>query len=154
MQFSLRTIFIIITTVAVYTAAEVALYQSTPEMGEMRALEAVVGLPLFVLWIVAACWVFQHRRKLEAYRLVLVALLIVIGWKVAGEIIYTIAFQLLNSSRHGLGSALLTLSSLFYDLADTASWALVLLAYIRANKARQVEPTSPWLPDEPATSER
>jgi hypothetical protein len=123
-------------------------------MGQTRALYAVVALPLFVLWIVAALWVFEHRRKLEAYGLVLTALLINIGWRVAGEIIYTIGFHLVTASSNNLGSALLALSSLLYAAANTASWALVLLAYIRVNKIKQAEPQSPWLPDEPATPER
>jgi hypothetical protein len=143
MQFSLRTIFIIFTTVAVYTAVEVALYRSAPDIGSSRSLYTVALLPLFVLWVVAACWVFEHRRTLEAYRLVLLAILLNIGSRLFGEVITTLGYHFVTTSRNGLGAAVFALSSLFYAAANTASWALVLLAYVRANQAKQVEPASP-----------
>jgi hypothetical protein len=47
-----------------------------------------------------------------------------------------------------------TLRTLLHAVAQFTAWSLVLLAYVRASKARPAETLSPWLPDEPAIPER
>jgi hypothetical protein len=153
MQFSLRTIFIVITATAVYTAIHVALYRvaAMPGLGVTLGFYAATLLPLFVLWVVAAAWVFQHRSELEGFRLVRTALLLCIADKIVGEILTTFGYRL-NSTSPGM-PWIFTLRMLLHSATQTAAWALVLLAYVRANKARRAESLSPWLPDEPAAPE-
>jgi hypothetical protein len=155
MQFSLRTIFIIFTTVAVYTAFHAALYQTAniSTLSVSLGFNAALTLPLFVLWVLATAWVYQHRGELKEFRLVLIALLLCIGDKILGEILITIAYRSINSVPPSV-AWIFTLRTLLHVAIQFTTWALVLLAYVRANKSKQAETLSPWLPDEPAAPER
>jgi hypothetical protein len=152
MQFSLRTIFIIFTTVAVYTAVNVALVQWAGAAKSLGPYAASM-LPMFLLWVVAVFWIYEHRATLTGYRLVLIALLLSITWRLASQAITSLAFRLISTSGAGV-PWLFTLQMFLDGFVRAAAWALVIYAFVRANDTKQVDTNSPWLPDEPAAPER
>jgi uncharacterized membrane protein len=153
MHFRLRTVFIVFTAVAIYTAVHVALLQNIGPAGLSRGVFAAEALPLFVVWVVAAVWVFENRRNLVAADLVLVALLLNIGWAFANEAITAMGYQLLQSSGRTNVSWLFGVSGLVGVAIKTVSWGLLLLAFVRANRARNpAASTRTGLPPEPGAS--
>src|SRR5215213_987078 len=131
MHFSLRATFIIVTTVAVYTAIHAAMFRMAPMSGMAISLgvNAAAQLPVFLVWTIAALWVFDRRQQLKGSRLVLIALLLEIAWRPASEAISMIAYRFMQSSPGTMGGIFFARSIL--DMAiKTAAWSMLLIAYI------------------------
>jgi hypothetical protein len=159
MHFRLRTIFIIITAAAAYTAFHVALYRWASPLISGRAFQTVFRLPVFLIWIVAAAWIMERRRTLAGGGLMLTALLLNIVWSMIAEATLAYGYHLVSSSQGSRGAWLFGVNSIIHFLVHAATWALILVAFMRANFAvRQPLPgptpgptdSSPW--DEPKPS--
>lgn len=137
MHFGLRTLFVIVTTVAVYTAFNVAIIQwTTTGMGAPHGLNAALRLPLLIVWVVGALWIFERRVALAGTAPLLVAFIVNAVWTFVGPAMSLYGIYTVGTGRP-LGSTLLALSSLVSVPLQTATWILVLIAFAQANNARR-----------------
>jgi hypothetical protein len=68
MQFSLRTLLIATTAVAIYVGGTLGILRTIDgwqggAVGSFNVIYILSGLPLFVLWAIAAVWAFERRER-------------------------------------------------------------------------------------------
>jgi len=157
MQFSLRTLLIATTAVAIYVGGSfgvvrtLSVWQGSSAMGMIPYSYLLFGMPTFVLWVVAVVWAYERRER-PGMKPLIGGLLLMLAWRVASPLVQAAILQPVLAS----GSArdvYLTFYTLINALMQTLSWALLLYAFVKASDANappvaQPQGASPISPSE------
>jgi hypothetical protein len=150
MHFSLRTLLIAMTAAAVYVGGLLGLYRSFDSSGVSSpfvAMQAVCGLPIFILWCVAGEWAFRRRSHIPAARLMFAAILTAAAWRLCSPFFQAMFFRYYSLNSGGSVNAVQwysAIATLLHSLFEFASWFLMTFAIIRATKATPKPDASPW----------
>ena len=153
MQFSLRTLLIATTAVAIYVGGFLVLFRTLgqgDESSPFAVVHAVCGLPIFILWCVAGEWAFRRRSSALSAKLMLAAILMAAAWRLLSPFAHAIFFRFfsLNSGNVDAFQSYRVTASLLQSSFEFASWLLMTFAVVQAiNPSSEREPTSPWLPE-------
>jgi hypothetical protein len=140
MQFRVRTLLSITTGVAVYLGLISMLNQvfvGTQNLpsGPLLA-RSLPKLPLFIVWLIGVIWVYEHRSRLRSSELVLTGLGLMMAWNMASDPLSMAVLMHMNQGRGTPSHFLLMAISLFSFVVNAGGWALILVAYARANERR------------------
>jgi hypothetical protein len=139
MHFSLRTLLVIVTAVAVYVGFHLGMFRT---FSPRRSLDVVVfiamlyRLPLFIIWSIACSMVFNRRVALRRANLVIAAILLAATWMMLFPFAQTTLFHLPSFNQNNLvdrrwyGAAL----SILDGAVEAASWGLMLYAYLETSR--------------------
>ncbi|MBL9165845.1 MAG: hypothetical protein JNL18_24190 [Planctomycetaceae bacterium] len=143
MHFSLRTLLIATTAVAIYVGGSLGILRTLNAWQRGGALRPISflffsDLPLFVLWVFAAVWGYERRQR-PGMNALLGGLGLTACWRFASPIVQTIIVRPSGASWEGAFSAFV----IFNALIHTTIWALLLYAFVKASESRPA-PVSPW----------
>ena len=147
MHFSLRTLLVATTAVAVYVGGTLGIMRtmnSWPGSGAPGSYSFVYilsGLPTFVLWAVAGAWAFERRER-PGMKPLLWGLLLTAAWRLAAPFAQAVVLQIAGPGG-GAMQAFFAAFSLVNALMQTVSWALLFYAFVKASEPRPA-PVSPW----------
>ena len=157
MHFSLRTLLVATTAVAVYVGGTLGImrtltgWSGSGGFGSLNYIYLLAGLPTFVLWAVAAVWAYERRER-PGMRPLLWGLVLTAAWRMAAPLVQGVVFQLTGTGAGGAGQqASFAAFSLFNAAVQTASWALLFYAFIKAAEPRPAS-VSPWEEPSPGDS--
>lgn len=147
MHFSLRTLLVATTAVAVYVGGSLGIirtlssWQGPGAIGSYNVVYMLSGLPTFVLWTVAAVWAFERRER-PGIKPLLWGLIFTAAWRFAIPLVQMAMYQIAgpSGSSQQFGFAAL---SIVNAMMQTACWALLFYAFIKATEP-QPAPVSPW----------
>jgi hypothetical protein len=137
LQFRLRTLLLVTTATAVYLGVNTGLNRllnnSPVAFGGQLLWRAAFKLPLFLVWLIAAIWVYERRRRLRGSGLVMWALGLMIAWNTVSDQLNLVLISHLNQGSRPLASIFLMALSVISIAVTAAGWALILVAYARSN---------------------
>lgn len=136
MQFSLRTLLIATTAVAIYVGGSLGMLRTVNAWyggGSLRPISFLFfsDLPLFVLWVLAAVWGYDRRQR-PGMKALLGGLALTACWRFASPILQTIIVRPSGASWEGAFSAWVIVNALVH----TTIWALLLYALFKAAESR------------------
>ncbi len=155
MHFSLRTLLVATTAAAVYVGGSLAIVRTLTSwsgsggFGSLNYIYLLAGLSTFVLWAVATVWAFERRGR-PGMRPLLWGLVLAAAWRMASPLVQAAVFQLTGPGGAGQQASFAAFS-LFNAAVQTATWALLFYAFVKASESRPT-PVSPW--EEPETTRR
>lgn len=135
MQFSLRTLLIATTAVAIYVGGSLGIVRTLNVWNGrtgVNSLSYVVlfsDMPKFVLWVVAAVWAFERRER-PGMKALLGGLVLAAAWRFASPLVQGMIFRPLGANWEGAFTAF----TLFNALMQTVSWGLLFYAFIKATE--------------------
>src|SRR5262245_6037133 len=103
MQFSLRTLLIATTAVAIYVGGSLGIvrtlsgWRGSPGLGSLNYVYLLSGLPAFVLWVIAAVWAFERRER-PGMRVLLWGLVLTVAWRFASPLVQAAIIQPMGAS--------------------------------------------------------
>ena len=132
MQFSLRTLLIATTAVAIYVGGSLGMMRTVNAWyggGSLRPISFLFfrDLPLFVLWVFATVWGYDRRER-PGMKALLGGLALTACWRFASPIFQTLIVRPNGASWQGAFSAWV----IFNALVHTTIWALLLYALVKA----------------------
>ena len=132
MQFSLRTLLIATTAVAIYVGGSLGMLRTVNAWyggGSLRPVSFLFfsDLPLFVLWVFAIVWGYERRER-PGMKALLGGLALAACWRFASPIFQTLIVRPTGASWEGAFSAWV----IFNALVHTTIWALLLYALVKA----------------------
>lgn len=140
MHFSLRTLLIATTAVAIYVGFHLGMFRT---FSPRRSLDDVVfiamlyRLPLFIIWSIAGSMVFDRRVALGRANLVLAAILLAATWMMLSPFAQAALFhfQSFNPNNWGGRRWYGAAWSILDGVVEAASWGLMLYAYLETSRA-------------------
>lgn len=154
MHFSLRTLLIATTAVAIYVGGSLGMLRTLNLWrGGGRGLQSVsylffLDMPLFVLWVFAAVWGYDRRQR-PGMKALLAGLILTAVWRFASPIVQTMIFRPLAAGGAN-GEMAFAAFTIFNALVQTTIWALLFYAFVKAAERRPA-PFSPW--EEPSPTD-
>lgn len=148
MHFSLRTLLVVITAVAVYIGFHLGMIRSFHGRTALNAsglFGMLYHLPLFIIWSVVAAHILPVRRKSPHANLVLVAILLAFVWQLTSpfaQLVFVRFLQSNNSSFQSGGASLVSTNVLRWygssfavveGAVEAISWGLILYAYVKTS---------------------
>jgi hypothetical protein len=136
MHFSLRTLLIVTTAVAIYVGGSLGMLRTLNLWsGGRRGLPSLsylffADLPLFVLWVFAAVWAYDRRQR-PGMRALLGGLFLAAVWRFASPLMQTLLFQPMargGANWEGAFAAFTVLTA----LVQTTIWGLFFYALVQA----------------------
>jgi hypothetical protein len=146
MHFRLRTLLVATTAVAIYVggslgiARTLSMWRGAVRLGSINYVYLLADLPTFVLWVVGAVWAFDRRER-PGMKALLWGLVLAAAWRFASPLAQAAVLQPILASG-GSHQAVFAAFTLFNTLVQTASWAMLLYAFIKASEPRSA-PVSP-----------
>lgn len=144
MHFSLRTLLVVITAVAVYVGFHLGMIRTFHGDFPMNApgfFGMLYRLPLFTIWSVAAASIYPRRKRLPSGNLVLGAILLAFVWLLASPFAQLIFLRLGGPSTGNMN--FMRWYSAAYVVVEGAveaiSWGLILYAYVKASALATAE---------------
>jgi hypothetical protein len=147
MHFSLRTLLVAATAVAIYVGGSLGILRTVngwagaSGLGFWNGVHVFFGLPLFVLWAFAVVWAFERRER-PGVKLLFWGLAFTAAWRLVALLVQMSAFHFMGID----GSNQLFFYAafeLFNGLIETASWAVLFFAFVKASESRPAS-VSPW----------
>lgn len=160
MHFSLRTLLVVITAVAVYIGFHLGMIRTFYGRNALTAsglFGMLYHLPLFIIWSVAAASIYPVRRKIPHANLALAAILLAFAWQLTSPFAQHVFLRLLqsgNSSFQSGGTSLVSTNALRWygsafavieGVVEAMCWGLILYAYLKTG-ALAVGKSSSGLP--------
>ena len=136
MHFSLRTLLIATTAVAIYVGGSLGMLRTLNLWrGGGRGLPSVsylffLDMPLFVLWVFAAVWGYDRRQR-PGMKALLGGLILTAVWRFASPIVQTMIFRPLAAGGAN-GEMAFAAFTIFNALVHTTIWALLFYAFVKA----------------------
>ena len=132
MQFSLRTLLIATTAVAIYVGGSLGMLRTVNAWyggGSLRPVSFLFfsDLPLFVLWVFATVWGYERRER-PGMKALLVGLALTACWRFASPIFQALIVRPSGASWEGAYTGFTLLNA----LVKTTIWALLLYALFKA----------------------
>ena len=137
-HFSLRTLLIVTTAAAVYIGSYLALARTVRPQRALTAIgifRSTFGMPIFVLWCLASEWAFRRRSSSSAARLMLAAILTIVGWRVLAPFAQAFLFRFITLNSDDAWQWYGVIAALLGSIFEFASWLLMICAVIQALKA-------------------
>jgi hypothetical protein len=140
-------LLIAVTVAAASMGGQIAIMQTSglPRITDRtnpHIFSALVLLTIeYVVWTVTAVWVFENRRSLTSFELVIVAAMI----KIIGSLAFTAYYVVIYTSSLseasmlwlGIGESTCTTA------LDITTWLLIVIAFVRANARTHSAATAP-----------
>jgi hypothetical protein len=160
MHFSLRTLLVATTAVAVYIGFHFGMIRTFHGRTALNApglFGMLYHLPLFIIWSVAAANIYPVRRKIPHANLVLAAILLAFAWQLTSPFAQLVFFRFLqsgDSSFQSGGASLVSTNALRWygsafalleGVVEAMCWGLILYAYVKTS-ALVVDESSSGLP--------
>ena len=148
MHFSLRTLLVVITAVAVYIGFHLGMIRTFHGRTALNApglFGMLYHLPLFIIWSVAAANVYPARRKIPHANLVLAAILLAFVWQLTSPFAQLVFVRFLQSNNSGFqsgGASLVSTNVLRWygsafavveGIIEAICWGLILYAYAKTS---------------------
>lgn len=155
MHFSLRTLLVATTAVAVYVGGTLGIirtmnsWQGSGTVASYSFVYILSGLPTFVLWAVAGAWAFERRER-PGMKPLLWGLLLTAAWRLAAPFVQAAVLQIAAPGGSAMQSFFAGFS-LINAAVQTASWALLFYAFVKAAEPRPAY-VSPWEEPSPGDS--
>jgi hypothetical protein len=128
MHFSLRTLLIATTAVAIYVGGSLGMMRTLRGGGSLPPISFLffADLPLFVLWVFATVWGYERRER-PGMKALLGGLILTAVWRFASPLVQALVFTPSGPSWEGAYTAF----TLFSALVKTTIWALLLYALFK-----------------------
>jgi hypothetical protein len=140
LQFRLRTLLLITTATAVYLGVNLALYRTLGSSGSIfggpMIVQSLFRLPLFLVWLAAALWVYAGRDRLKCSGMVLMALVVLMAWNMVAEPLYMVVAMRLTLAPGTIGQMLMLALTLISLTVSIGGWVVLFVAYARSNEGR------------------
>lgn len=155
MHFSLRTLLIATTAVAIYVGGSLGMIRTLNQWhGRGRSLPSISllffsDLPLFVLWVFAAVWAYDRRER-PGMSALIAGLSLTAVWRFASPIIQAVVFEPLAAGGTSWEFSFAAFN-IFSRLVQTLIWGLILYAFVKATGSRPKPSSRPDEPSSPAT---
>jgi hypothetical protein len=152
MHFSLRTLLVATTAVAIYMGGSLGLVRTLnvwQGRGGVHSLSYVYlfsDMPMFVLWVIAAVWAFDRSER-PGMKALLGGLVLAAAWRFASPLVQAVIFQPIGANWEGAFAAF----TIFNALVHTTIWGLLLYALLKAAEPWHA-PASPLKVSPPAES--
>ena len=134
MQFSLRTLLVATTAVAIYVGGSLGmvrtlnLWRGGSGLGPLNYVYLLSDLPMFVLWVGGAVWAFDRRDR-PGMKALVCGLALTAAWRFASPLVQSAVFQSMSSSAsQQIAFASFTLIN---ALLQTTSWTLILYVFVK-----------------------
>jgi len=135
MQFSLRTLLVATTAVAIYVGGSLGMvrtlniWRGGSGLGPLNYVYLLSDLPMFALWVVGAVWAFDRRER-PGMKALVCGLALTAAWRFASPLVQSMLFQSLSSGSASQQFAFAAFT-LINALVQTTNWTLILYAFVK-----------------------
>jgi len=129
---------LITTATAIFLGVNSVLYRVLGTPGGLSGgpvlMRSMFRLPLFLVWLIAAVWVYERRDRLKSSGVVLTALVLMLAWETVSDPLSMAVILRMTPAPGSVGQILIMALNLFSMIVMIAGWVLVLVAYARSNE--------------------